>query len=424
MKLYVLMMLLLSMLVSIGAARWIYFKILRVAKEKNLVDNPDARKLQKSPVPVVGGLVVFFGLMSGLLTCSAIANVFAAELSEFPLGISVSEMLPIVLGMSVMLYTGCLDDVLGLSPRSRLIIEIFVVLGLMVSTGVCVDSLHGLWGIGCLPMWISMPLTVFACVGIINAVNMMDGVNGLSSGICISCSLLCGIHFIYSQDWSNALLAFCMAASLLLFFIHNVFGNTSRMFIGDAGTMVLGLLMAWFVVNIMHDGEFSYLREYGVCPTAMVVALFSVPVADTLRVMSMRVARGSSPFSPDKTHLHHAFVALGISHSITMLSELLIGLTVTGLWIVSLQLGASLELQLYVVVLAAAIFVWGTYFLLVHMQRSDSDWGRRLRTFSTCTHFAGKEWWQRFALYLDAPEFTESERRNLKEKLRRKFSNY
>lgn len=424
MNLYVVLMVLLPVFVSIGAVRWIYFKILKVAKDKNLVDNPEARKLQKAPVPVVGGLAVFFGLMSGLLAGCAISNVFAAEMSVFPLGVSLSNMLPVILGMSVMLYTGCMDDVSGLSPRVRLIIEVLTILLLVISTGTCVDSLHGLWGIGQLPMLVAMPLTVFAGAGIINAVNMMDGVNGLSSGICISCSMLCGIHFAYVGDLANALLAFCMTASLVLFFVHNVFGNTSRMFIGDAGTMVLGMLMAWFVVCIMHNGSFSYVVVHNICPTAMVLALFAVPVADTLRVMAMRVLNGRSPFSPDKTHLHHAFVAVGISHSITTLSEILIGLAVVALWAMSVVLDASFEMQFYFVVLVSAILVWGTYFFLVHEQKSNSCMARWLRAFSVRTHLSDTEWWQRFSYYLDAPELTESERKNLKENLRRKFSNY
>lgn len=416
MNLYIILLILLPVLVSVGSVRWIYFKMLRIAKEKNLVDNPDARKLQKSPVPVVGGLTVFFGLMSGLLAGCAVSNVFDAVLQAFPLGISFGEMLPVVLGMSVMLYIGCMDDVSGLSPRARMIIEVAVISMLIFSTGDSIYSLHGLWGIGQFSMWVAFPLTVFAGVGIVNAVNMMDGVNGLSSGICILCSLLCGIHFVYTGDLGHALVAFCMASSLVIFFIHNVFGNKSRMFIGDAGTMVMGLLMAWFVVRIMHDGYTSGVILSGVCPTAMVLAVFSVPVADTLRVMTMRVANGRSPFSADKTHLHHAFIGMGISHSITTLSEILIDFSVVALWSVAVWMGASMEFQFYLVVLTAAILVWGTYFFLLHEQKSDSRMARCLRNFSLSTQVADTELWRRFASYLDSSEQTESRQNDIQEK--------
>lgn len=413
----------LPVVVSLLAVRWVYFKILKIAKEKNLVDNPDARKLQKVPVPVVGGLAVFFGLLFGLLCGITMMNLFAGDIGMFSGIVSVNRLLPIVLGMSIMLYVGCMDDIMGLSPKARFLIEILVILGLIYSSGISVDSLHGLWGIDDIPSVVAVPLTIFAGVGIINAINMVDGVNGLSSGLCITCSMLFGLQFFCIGDYVNAVLAFSIASSLFLFFIHNVFGNQSRMFIGDAGTMVMGVLMTWFVMCSMHDAGRGMILDYAYCPTAMVVAILSVPVADTLRVMTMRVFHGKSPFSPDKTHLHHAFVGIGVSHSITALSEILIDVTVVAIWYLSVRLGAPLHCQLYTVVLVAAILVWGTYAFLVHEQKSNSRIARWLRGFSPKTHLGSTEWWQRLTYRLDSPEFNEYERKNLRERLERKFVN-
>lgn len=413
----------LPVVVSLLAVRWVYFKILKIAKEKNLVDNPDARKLQKVPVPVVGGLAVFFGLLFGLLYGITMMNIFAGDIGMLSGIVSVNRLLPIVLGMSIMLYVGCMDDIMGLSPKARFLIEILVILGLIYSSGISVDSLHGLWGIDEIPSVVAVPLTIFAGVGIINAINMVDGVNGLSSGLCITCSMLFGLQFFCIGDYVNAVLAFSIASSLFLFFIHNVFGNQSRMFIGDAGTMVMGVLMTWFVMCSMHDAGRGMILDYAYCPTAVVVAILSVPVADTLRVMTMRVFHGKSPFSPDKTHLHHAFVGIGVSHSITALSEILIDVAVVAIWYLSVRLGAPLHCQLYTVVLVAAILVWGTYAFLVHEQNSNSRIARWLRGFSPKTHLGSTEWWQRLTYRLDSPEFDEHERKNLRERLERKFVN-
>lgn len=252
---------------------------------------------------------------------------------------------------------------------------------------------------------------------------MVDGVNGLSSGLCMTCCLLFGCMFMSVGDVTNAILAFAMVASLIPFFVHNVFGNTSRMFIGDAGTMVIGALMIWFVISALRSD--AYLQAYGsqYCMVALVLAILSVPVADTLRVMTMRIFRGRSPFSPDKTHLHHAFVGIGISHSITSLSEILINFTVVGAWYLSARLGAPLHCQLYTVILVAAVLVWGTYGFLVHEKISNSRKALWLRGFSPKTHLGSKKWWQRLTYYLDAPEFDEVERKNLRERLNRKFMN-
>lgn len=420
---YTLISILVPALSALLAVRWIYFKILKLAKEKGLVDNPDARKLQKFPVPVLGGLAVFFGVTFGMLTGCALYYTFNECITGQATEFTSTRLIQVMLAMSVMLYTGSLDDILGLSPRTRFVIEILVILGIVLSSGACMDSLHGLWGVQEFTWWVAVPLTVFAGVGIINAINMVDGVNGLSSGLCMTCSALFGRIFLNIGDVANAILAFTMVASLLPFFVHNVFGDKSRMFIGDAGTMIMGILMTWFVICIISSNGYTTLIYDDVCIVAMVLAFMSVPVADTLRVMTMRVFKDKSPFSPDKTHLHHAFVAMGVSHSITALSIILINLAVVGTWYVAVKTGASLECQLYSVIIVAAILVWGSYIFLEHESRSNSRKAQWLRNFSIRTHLGRKEWWQRFTYFLDAPEFDEHERKNLRNKLERKFVN-
>lgn len=402
---------------SLASVRMVYFKILKLAKDKGLVDNPDARKLQKKPVPVVGGLAVFLGVVVGVLGGCVLLSLTELD-SE-----SSMRLIPILLSMSVMLYSGTLDDIVGLTPTARFAIEIFTLLAIIFATDISIDSLHGLWGVEEFSQWVSVPLTVFAGVGIINAINMIDGVNGLSSGLCITCSLIFSALFLALGDIYNAILAICLAASLFLFLIHNVFGDNSRMFIGDAGTMVMGLLMTWFVMCIMNSESRIMDVSDNVCVVAMVVAFLSVPVADTLRVMTMRIFKKKSPFSPDKTHLHHAFISLGVSPSITSLCIVIINLVVVGFWRFSVYLKAPLHCQLYLVVLVAAILVWGSYAFLKQEALSNSSLANRLRNFSLKTHFGKTEWWQRLAFFLDAPEFNEKQRRDLREKLERKFMN-
>lgn len=411
----------LSVLSAVLAVRWIYFKILKLAKEKGLVDNPDARKLQKTPIPVLGGLAVMFGVIFGVLTGGAM--LFTLNEAVTGTAIPLSHLLPVVLAIFAMLYVGALDDIIGVVPKTRFVIEILVILGLIFGTGICIDTFHGMWGVDELSWWVAVPLTVVAGVGIINAINMVDGVNGLSSGLCITYCALFGILFYDMDDIPNALLSFCMGAALFPFFIHNVFGDRSRMFVGDAGTMVMGILMTWFVMMAVSRGSVCLANGNEACAIAMVVAILSVPVADTLRVMTLRMIRGRSPFSPDKTHLHHAFVALGISHSITALSIIMINLTVVAVWYLTVLLGAPLECQLYTVVLVAAVLVWGTYVFLEHESRSVSRKAMWLKANSIKTHLGKTEWWQRFSYFLDAPEMSEHEREDLRKKMENKFGN-
>ncbi len=374
-------------LVALVTVRWFYFKILRIAKEKNLVDNPDARKLQKEPVPVMGGIAVFFGVVCAILVGGVL--------------IDVSRLLPAILGMVVLLYFGALDDVMGLSQITRLVAESLVVLGMIFGSGMCADSLYGMWGIGTFSWWIGIPLTVFACVGIINAINMVDGVNGLSSGLCLTCAGLFGVVFIKRADIANAMMAFAMMASLIPFLLHNVFGKSSRMFIGDAGTMIMGALMSWFMICLLSSDNIRLDSHFN--PIALALAVLSVPVFDTLRVMTQRILHGISPFRADKTHLHHAFIEVGMSHSITALSEILIDCIIVLIWYLSYRMGASLETQFYVVLAAAIIFVWGTYLLLWYGSK-DNRWGRTLQHLMPRTHLGHTAWWLRMQEMMDAPE--------------------
>lgn len=380
-----------SAMVALLSVTWIYRKVLRIAQTKQLMDNPETRKLQEKPIPVLGGVAVFFGLLAGLMTAAVLMN-------------DCYGLLPAMLAATILLYIGTVDDILDLSPVLRFVIECVVMLGLIYSSGKCVDSLHGMWGIETFSWWIGVPLTVFAGVGIINAFNMVDGVNGLSSSLCILVSVLLGTIFFKSGDPMNAALAYSFAAALIPFFMHNVFGNKSRMFIGDGGTMVMGVLVSWFVIHVMsHDGLATVRMETEsqLNMAAALLAVASVPVFDTLRVMTMRILHGTSPFRPDKTHLHHAFIELGFSHSITTLSELVLDILVVGAWYLCYKLGGSLDMQMWVTIAAAVLLVMGTYMLLHYTAEHDNKIHEKMEHFSVRTHLGGTQWWQKLTKWLD-----------------------
>ncbi len=370
-----------SAAVSFSAVRWIYFKILRIANIKNLVDVPAARKLQDSPVPVIGGIAVFFGLLFGMM----FSGIF---LHEYTI------LLPPVLASIVMLYVGSLDDVLSLSPRVRIIIEVLVLLGMIFGSGYCVDSFHGLWGLGKFTWWVAVPLSVFAGVGIINAYNMVDGVNGLSSGLCIMASFIIAVLFWKRSEFADCAMSLCFCASLIPFFIHNVFGKTSRMFIGDGGTMVMGTIVSWFVMRVMSSTQQYIIHDASglneMCLAAMLVSVASVPVFDTLRVMFQRIARGKSPFSADKTHLHHAFIDAGASHLATTICEILINIIVISAWYISYKSGMAQSVQLYITVAVSIILVWGSYLLLVSKRLSSRTKSLFTRFFTAGGYFSSK----------------------------------
>lgn len=386
-----------SAVVAFLCVNWLYFKILKIAFDKNIVDNPDARKLQKTPVPVMGGLAVYFGILAGIL--------LGAMLHAIVQDSSSTRLIAVLCSTSIMLYVGTVDDIIGLTPTSRLVIEIFTMVGLIYSTGVCIDTFRGMWGVYEINWWIAVPLTVITGVGIINAVNMIDGVNGLSSGLCMLCCTMFGIVFIKGNDTPNAVLAFATVGALMPFFIHNVFGDKSRMFIGDAGTMVMGILLTWFVMCTLSNNHIaSYFHNANdINPIALCLAILSVPIFDTLRVMGMRIAHKKNPFSPDKTHLHHIFINVGVSHFITAMSEILIDFVVVVIWAASIYMGFGYEAQLYIVILASVLLVWGTYIILSYHAKNHTNFMHSLTEFSIRTHFGRKEWWKKLSSFLDSP---------------------
>ena len=354
---------------------WIHPRLVKIALLKNIVDNPDARKLQRTPVPVLGGVAVFFGVVIAIGCMSSVV-----DCSGLPV---------VIMAMMAMLYTGTMDDILSLSPGLRFVIEIIVVLLLIFVGGYCIDDFHGLWNIGRFSYWYAVPLTVVAAVGIINAINLVDGVNGLSSGYCIMACLIFGTLFFLAGEAPMTILAAVSVGALIPFFLHNVFGKTSKMFIGDGGTLVMGVVMSVFVIAILQNGSrvAAYVNpNVGLVPFTL--AVLSVPVFDTLRVMSTRILKGTSPFRPDKTHLHHMFIDLGCSHVATTLAILGVNMFVVLCWWALEASGFSIAVQLYAVIAVSLLVTSGLYhFMQWHICR-DTRFMRAMRRLGYKTHIS------------------------------------
>ncbi len=371
------------LVVALLAVGWVHPRLVRIAAMKMIVDNPDARKLQKEPIPILGGVAVMFGAVLGI-SCTAV----------FPETVFNDTIVLIIAVMMVMLYTGTMDDILELTPRLRFLIEIMSVCALIFVGGFRLDDLHGLWGVSVLPDWVAVPLTVFACVGIINAMNLIDGIDGLSSGFCITACAIFSAIFFKAGDMMMFILSMALIGALIPFFMHNVFGERSKMFIGDGGTLVMGAVMSIFVVRVLGVGspvaQFWDQSHAGMSAVAFTLAVLCVPVFDTLRVMVTRMLQGRSPFHPDKTHLHHMFIDLGFSHVGTTFSIILLNLTVVAVWWASVSMGCSLDVQLYVVILFGSLFTIFLYPAVAAAKRRNAPLYRALTAASRMTHFERK----------------------------------
>ena len=348
---------LLVFIIALVVASLMHRPTLYFAKTRGFYDNPEERKLQRKPVPVMGGFVVFMGALAGSLC--------------YWFKYDCLSIVPIQIAMLIMLFIGAWDDVKKLSPGIRLVLEILIVAALALGNGYPINDFHGLWGVHEISPWIAWPLTIIACVGIINAINMIDGIDGLSSGICIMAFGFYGLLFFYAHDFVRVALAVAIIGGLIPFFITNVFGNRSKMYIGDAGTMMLGIALCDLVMSMLTSNSAcdKQTEHTNFCLIAFALAVLAIPVFDTLRVMFGRISRGESPFVPDKTHLHHAFIDYGFHHLETSLMEIILNMMIIGVWWCMYKSHLSEQWQLYGVIVASIGVCVGLYWMLGRRKR-------------------------------------------------------
>lgn len=341
--------------------------VAKIAQMKSIVDNPDARKLNKKPMPVLGGVAVFFGIMFSL----GVAGYYVESLDvEFE----------IIIAMLIMLYTGVGDDIMELSPKVRFGLQIFTVCLIMFLCGIYVDNFHGLWGIYKLPWYIAVALTIFSCVGIINSINFIDGVDGLCSGYGIFVSVMFAMCFIRMGDLSYAILSLAVAGALFPFMLHNVFGKRYKMFLGDGGSLVLGFLCSLYVMRIIQSGDDVVTGS----TISFTLAVLAVPVFDTIRVMIARVVNGHSLVSPDKTHLHHMFIELGCSHAITTINIIALNGLIVFIWYICNVFDVKHTLQLYITIIAGILVTSGLYYGVIYIKQ------KHLELYTNMQDFVGK----------------------------------
>lgn len=262
----------------------------------------------------------------------------------------------------VLLYLiGIADDVVGVSWRIKFVFQIMAA-GLVTLSGTWVNNLYGICGIWEISAWVGVPLTIFLIVFVINAVNLIDGIDGLASGLSCVALLFLGILFLYEGKETSSLLAFTTLGALIPFFYYNVFGIAKKrykIFMGDTGALVIGLILSILTVKFA-----CLVRKEGVeMAYPFIVVSFSVllvPGFDVIRVVLHRYRMGQPLFLPDKNHIHHKFLALGCSHRKAMFTIL----ALASLFII-LNMALCLYININVlimldVVLWTALHVWLT----------------------------------------------------------------
>jgi UDP-N-acetylmuramyl pentapeptide phosphotransferase/UDP-N-acetylglucosamine-1-phosphate transferase len=270
--------------------------IISFIKKFRLYDLPNTRKVHSSPIPTMGGVAIVGGMMTALFLWFPFDSQ-AAQISFF-------------FSITVLLGLGIMDDMKDLSAKYKFVIQAGLA-ALIALSGIRITSFDGLFGINELPLSAQYTFTMLAIVGVTNAFNLIDGIDGLAGGLGFMSLVTIGIFLTMSGDANTALIAFALAGGILAFLYFNF--NPAKIFMGDTGSLVLGFVIAVLCIRLIQVNLSATTPVLQHAPL-FVLGIVLIPVFDTLRVFAMRIWKGKSPFEADKTHIHHLLTNAGFSH--------------------------------------------------------------------------------------------------------------
>ena len=293
-----------NIILSFGLAFFVTFfaipVIIQVAKEKRFYDEPDERKVHKSVIPTLGGLGIFGGFI--LATLMGVPAALSNHLQYF------------IASLMVIFFLGIKDDILVISATKKFIGQLLAAGIIIKFGGIQINNMHGMFGINEIPHTASILLTFFTIIVITNSFNLIDGVDGLAGSLGLLTSLVFGIYFTVVGQLMFATMAFALSGSLIGFLIYNF--SPAKIFMGDTGSLLIGLLNSIFVIKFISLASDPVLNPNFPLQSAPAIgfAILIVPLFDTLRVFSLRIINRRSPFSPDRNHIHHFLLDLGLNH--------------------------------------------------------------------------------------------------------------
>lgn len=295
-------------------------QILLIAFRKQLFDEPDERKIHHSLVPRLGGIAFKPVILFSMMLVTGVNLIISGENA---LLISLDEVCPLIFSFSAMILlylVGIADDLIGVKYKAKFIAQVLAAI-LIIMGGIWLDNLHGVMGIYNVSPWIGYPFTVLVIVFIINAINLIDGIDGLASGLSAIASLVYGFIFFMTEDYLCAMLSFATLGVLVPFFYYNVFGDPNKqrkIFMGDTGSLSIGIVLAFLSIRMSMYPLNECIGDAN--PLILAFAPLFVPCCDVVRVYMRRVRKGRNPFLPDKTHIHHKLLAIGLHQRIAMVT--------------------------------------------------------------------------------------------------------
>ena len=280
--------------------------VVKISRRKNLMDEPGSRSSHLRKIPNLGGISMFYSL-------AVCASIFAFELFEMYKFLFAS--------LVILLYIGVMDDIVVMRAYKKLFAQIVVTSLMVIGSDVRIRSFFGLFGIYELNYFFSVAMSIFTFIVLINAFNLIDGIDGLAGGYSILCSAMFGISYYRLGEYNYPLVVLSgviigSAIGFLYFNLSNYRNN--KIFMGDTGSMILGFLLAFTAIcfiDIFIDKKLPEIpRYYLQSAPAIAMAILILPIIDTLNVFMIRICNGKSPLVADKNHIHHSLLKLGLTH--------------------------------------------------------------------------------------------------------------
>jgi UDP-GlcNAc:undecaprenyl-phosphate GlcNAc-1-phosphate transferase len=292
--------------------------IIRIAKEKNLVDTPGGRRSHKEITPSLGGVGIFAGFVFSMVLWLDYQNVGGIQY--------------LICALLILFLIGLRDDIIPISARIKLFAQLLAASILVFKSGYYLDSFHGLFGVEELSQPVAYAFSLLLYIFLINAFNLIDGINGLSGSISLIISTVAGVWFFLVGEVSLSLICFAFAGSIIGFLRYNII--SAKIFMGDTGSTILGLMCAFISIEMMAvNSALTYDELYRIDSIpAVIVGIYIFPIFDTMRVFFIRIVRGGSPFKPDRRHIHHMLIDVGLSHF--QATSMLVSINVVFLFIV------------------------------------------------------------------------------------------
>ena len=294
-----------AILAYVMATRFnLYPVIIYVSKTKNLMDEPGQRRVHTYKVPNLGGMGIFITFSLTLLLFVPFLKNTVSDLSN---------LLSLLSATIILLFLGIKDDLVLMTSKKKLVIQLIAVSMVCVLHDVRITDFHGLLGIGELPYFVSVMFTIFVFVLVINAVNLIDGIDGLAASISILASLGFGIAFFMANNFMMTLLSAVLIGSLLGFLKYN-FSDDSKIFMGDCGSLIVGFLLAYQGIRFIHINPENVHFYNSTNSPILLLAILSYPLFDLLRVFIVRMMQKKKNFKVESNHIHHRLLHLGLNH--------------------------------------------------------------------------------------------------------------